>query len=132
MWVFFVNGRCYCHILLYYMPLFIPVLWLMFCHGGWCCCHLVANHVQNKLEDSLDQSRGGTANGQNPHNKINYKNNAGLIWSINSQNIPAQVKFTVMQRAVATCLKINVGCDRKKITSLLDPCNQVTHMSGLF
>ena len=19
-----------------------PVLWLMFCHGGWCYCHLVA------------------------------------------------------------------------------------------
>ena len=26
-------------------PLFIPVLWLMFCHGGWCCWHLVANNV---------------------------------------------------------------------------------------
>ena len=49
-----------------------------------------------------------------------------LIESITSQNISAQVKFDVMQRAVATCPKVNKGCGRKRITSLLDSGSQVT------
>ena len=49
-----------------------------------------------------------------------------IIESITSQNVSAQVKFDVMQRAVATCPKVNMGCGRKRITSLLESGNQVT------
>ena len=45
---------------------------------------------------------------------------------ITSQNVSAQVKFDVMQRAVATCPNVNFGCGRKRISSLLDSGNQVT------
>ena len=49
-----------------------------------------------------------------------------LIKSISSQNVSAQVKFDVMQKAVATCSKVNMGYGRKRIPSLLDSCSQVT------
>ena len=46
--------------------------------------------------------------------------------SISIQNVTAQVKFNVMQGAVATCPKVNMGCGRKRIPSLLDSGSQVT------
>ena len=50
----------------------------------------------------------------------------GLLQKISSQQVSAQVKIEVMQRAVATCPKINMGCGRKVIPSLLDSGSQVT------
>ena len=49
-----------------------------------------------------------------------------LIESISSQNVSAQVKFDVVQSAVATCPKVNMGCGRKRIPSLFDSGSQVT------
>ena len=51
---------------------------------------------------------------------------AGLIEKISSQQVSSQVKIEIMQRAMATCPKINMGCGRKKIPSLLDSGSQVT------
>ena len=45
---------------------------------------------------------------------------------VSSQKVSAQVKIEVMQRAMATCPKINMGCGRKVIPSLLDSGSQVT------
>ena len=45
---------------------------------------------------------------------------------ISSQQVSAQVKIEVMQRAMATCPKLNMGCGRKVIPSLLDSGSQVT------
>ena len=50
----------------------------------------------------------------------------GFLKKISSQQVSAQVKIEVMQRAVATCPKINMGCGRKKIPYLLDSGSQVT------
>ena len=54
------------------------------------------------------------------------KGMVGLIEKISSQQVSAQVKIEVMQRAMATCPKINMGCGRKMIPSLLDSGSQVT------
>ena len=54
------------------------------------------------------------------------KGMVGVIEKISSQQVSAQVKIEVMQRAVATCLRINMGCGRKVIPSLLDSGSQVT------
>ena len=48
-----------------------------------------------------------------------------LIESISSQNLSSQVKFDMMQRALATCPKVYIGCGRKRIPSLLDSGSQV-------
>ena len=45
---------------------------------------------------------------------------------ISSQQVSAQVKIKVMQRAVATCPRINMGCGRKMIPSLLNSGSQAT------
>ena len=45
---------------------------------------------------------------------------------ISSQQVSAQVKIGVMQRVVATCPRINMGCGRKMIPYLLDSSSQVT------
>ena len=45
---------------------------------------------------------------------------------ISSQQVSAQVKIKVIQRAMAACPKINMGCGRKMIPSLLDSGSQVT------
>ena len=45
---------------------------------------------------------------------------------ISSQQVSAQVKIEVMQRAMTTCPRINMGCGRKRIPSLLDSGSQVT------
>ena len=50
----------------------------------------------------------------------------GLIEAISSQQVSAQMKIKVMQRAVATYPKVNMGCRRKRIPSLLDSGSQVT------
>ena len=57
---------------------------------------------------------------------IKKKGIVGLMEKISSQQVSAQVKIEVMQRAVATCPRINMGCGRKMIPSLLDSCSQVT------
>ena len=43
----------------------------------------------------------------------------GLMEKISSQQVYAQVKIEVMQRAMASCPRINMGCGRKRIPSLL-------------
>ena len=45
--------------------------------------------------------------------------------SITSQTVSAQVVFDMMQKAVATYPKVNMGYGRKRIPSLLDSDNQV-------
>ena len=77
---------------------------------------------------TLDQSDGEKVCGPDqidiPITKS--KGIVGLIEKISSQQVSAQVKIEVMQRAMATCPKINMGCGRKKIPSLLDSGSQVT------
>ena len=43
----------------------------------------------------------------------------GLIQKISSQQVSVQVKIEVMLRAMAACPKMNMGCRRKRIPSLL-------------
>ena len=50
----------------------------------------------------------------------------GLIEKISSQQVSAQIKIEVIERAVATCLKVNMGCGRKRIPSMFDSGSQVT------
>ena len=74
----------------------------------------------------LDQSEGDKFCGPDWIDKSNMdKRIVGLIEAISSQNVSAELKFEVMQRAVATCPKGNMGC-RRKIPSLLDSGSQVT------
>ena len=49
-----------------------------------------------------------------------------LIEAVSSKNVSAVKKVEVRQRSVATCPKVNMGCRRKKIPSLLDSGSQVT------
>ena len=56
----------------------------------------------------------------------NQKQMDELYRSITSNNVSAQVKFDVMQRAMATCPKVNTGCGTKRTPSLLDSGSQVT------
>ena len=70
---------------------------------------------------TLDQSEGGKVCGPDWSDKIDYgKGMMGLMEKISSQQVSAQTKIEVMQRAVATCPKVNMGCRRKRIPSLLD------------
>ena len=76
---------------------------------------------------TLDQSEGGKVYGPDWNDKTNYgKGMMGLIEKISSQQISAQVKIKVMQKAVATWPKVHMGCGRKRIPSLLDSGSQVT------
>ena len=77
---------------------------------------------------TLDQSDGEKVCGPDQIDNMIIDNNGivGLMEKISSQQVSAQVKIEVMQRAVATCPKINMGCGRKKIPSLLDSGSQVT------
>ena len=69
---------------------------------------------------TLDQSDGEKVCGPDQNDdSIKKKGMVGLMEKISSQQVSAQVKIEVMQRAVATCPKINMGCGRKKIPSLL-------------
>ena len=77
---------------------------------------------------TLDQSDGEKVCGPDRIDTTRPKNKGivGLFERISSQQVSAQVKIEVMQRAVATCPKINMGCGRKVIPSLLDSGSQVT------
>ena len=77
---------------------------------------------------TLDQSDGEKVCGRDQIDKTisESKGIGGLMEKISSQQVSAQVKIEVMQRAMATCPKINMGCGRKKIPSLLDSGSQVT------
>ena len=63
---------------------------------------------------TLDQSDGEKVWGPD---WIDYskkkKGIVGLMEKISSQQVSAQVKIEVMQRAMATCPRINMGCRRK-------------------
>ena len=70
---------------------------------------------------TLDQSEGEKVCGPDQNdNSSNSKGIVGLMDKISTQQVSAQVKIEVMQGAMATCPKINMGCGRKKIPSLLD------------
>ena len=77
---------------------------------------------------TLDQSDGEKVCGPDWIDITNTKSKGivGLIEKISSQQVSAQIKIEVMQRAMATCPKINMGCGRKVIPSLLDSGSQVT------
>ena len=76
---------------------------------------------------TLDQSEGDKVCGPDWSDKINhYQGIVGLIEKVSSQQFSAQIKIEVMQRAVATCPKVNMGCGRKRIPSLFDSGSQVT------
>ena len=77
---------------------------------------------------TLDQSDGEKVCGPDWTDETisRRKGIVGLMEKISSQQVSAQVKIEVMQRAMATCPKINMGCGRKVIPSLLDSGSQVT------
>ena len=76
---------------------------------------------------TLEQSEGGKVCGPDWNDKTYFgKGMVGLMEKISSQQISAQIKIKVMQRAVATCPKVNMGCGRKRIPSLLDSGSHVT------
>ena len=76
---------------------------------------------------TLDQSERDKVCGPDQSDRINYgKVIVGLMEKISSQQVSAQIKIEVVQRAVATCPKVNMGCRRKRIPSLLDSGSQVT------
>ena len=76
---------------------------------------------------TLDLSEGDKVCGPDQNDKLDYgKEIVGLMEKISSQQVSAQIKIEVMQRAVATCPKVNMGCRRKRIPSLLDSGSQVT------
>ena len=76
---------------------------------------------------TLDQSEGDKVCCHDWNDKLNKdKGILGLIEKISSQQVSAHIKIEVMQRAVATCPKVNMGCGRKRIPSLLDTGSQVT------
>ena len=75
----------------------------------------------------LDQSGGDKVSGPDQFDDHKTRDRiVELIEAISSQNVSAQVTFVVMQRAVATYTKVNMGCGRKWIPSLLDPGSKVT------
>ena len=76
---------------------------------------------------TLDQSGGDKVCGPDQSDKFDYdKGIVGVMEKIFSQQVSAQIKIEVMQRARATCPKVNMGCRRKRIPSLLDSGSQVT------
>ena len=76
---------------------------------------------------TLDQPEGDKVCGPDWSDKINHeKGIVGLMEKISSWQVSAQIKIEVMQRAVATCPKVNMGCGRKRIPSLLDSGSQIT------
>ena len=54
----------------------------------------------------MDQSREDTVSGPDWNDKNYSFRISELLWSISSQVVSVQVKFDVMQRAVATCPKV--------------------------
>ena len=94
---------------------------------------LVLRYQKIMAPQTLDQSEGDKVCGpdwNDEHNKD--KEIVGLIEKISSQQISAQIKIKVMHRAVATCPKVNMGCRRKRIPSLLDSGSKVTIIHQCF
>ena len=82
---------------------------------------------------TLDQSEGDKVCGPDWNDKLNKdKGIVDLIEKISTQQVTAQIKIQVMQRAMATCPKVNMGCGRKRIPSPLDSGSQVTLIHKLF
>ena len=76
---------------------------------------------------AVDQSGGEKVCGPDQSDyKMNNKGIVSLMEKISSQQVSAQVKIEVMQRAMSTCPRINMGCGRKRIPSLLDSGSQVS------
>ena len=70
---------------------------------------------------TLDQSEGDKVCGPDQNDKMNKdKGIVGLIEKISSQQVSDQIKIEVMKRAMATYPKVNIGCRRMRIPSLLD------------
>ena len=81
----------------------------------------------------MDQSEGDKVCGPDWSDKIDHgKGIVGLMEKISTQQVPAQIKIEVMQRAVATCPKVNMGCGKKRIPSLFDFGSQVTLIGQSF
>ena len=74
----------------------------------------------------MDQSEGDKVCGPDQNDQSTGNRIVELIEAISSQNISAEVRVEVIQRAVATCPKVNMGSGRRKIPSLLDSGSQVT------
>ena len=64
---------------------------------------------------TLDQSDGEKVCGPDQIDcKTSDKGIVGLMEKISSQQVSAEVKIEVMQRAMATYPRINMGCGRRK------------------
>ena len=64
---------------------------------------------------TLDQSEGGKVSGLDQNDKTDYgKRMVTLMEKISSQQVSAQIKIKVMQRAVATCPKVKHGMWQKE------------------
>ena len=88
---------------------------------------LVLRYQKIMIPQTLDQSEGDKVCGPDHNDKLNKdKGIVGLIEKISTQQVSAQIKIEMMQRAVVTCPKVNMGCRRKRIPSLLDSGSQVT------
>ena len=62
---------------------------------------------------TLDQSEGEEVCSPDWKDKTRKdKGIVGLIEKISCQQVSTQIKIEVMQRAVATCPKVNMGCGR--------------------
>ena len=86
-------------------------------------------HMPKKIivPQILDQSERDKVCGPEQMDQLNNgKRIVGLIETISCQHISTEIKFEVIQREVATCPRINIGCGRKRIPSLLDSDSQVT------
>ena len=87
------------------------------------------------VPQTLDQSEGEKVYGPDQTDELDCdkdKGIVGLIEKISSQQVSALIKIEVMQRAVATCPKVNMGSGRKRIPSLLDSGSQVTSIHQSF
>ena len=79
------------------------------------------------VTQTLDQYEGGKVCGPDWNDETNNgKGMVGWIEKSSSQWVSAQIKIEGKQRVVATCPKVNMGCGKKRIPSLLDPGSQIT------
>ena len=64
---------------------------------------------------TLDQSDGEKVCGPDWNDNLMKREGiVGLLKKISSQQVSAEVKIEDMQRAMATCPKINMGCGEEK------------------
>ena len=96
------------------------------CHIGNQKKYLASYAKKIESLQILDQSEGDKVSSPDQFDKHTLDRIVDLIELISSQNVSAQVTFDVMQRTVATCHKVNMGCGRKRTPSLLDSGTQVT------